>query len=29
MADAEDSTRLYGEATQHRMRLSGDGYIRI
>ncbi|EEV88147.1 hypothetical protein HMPREF0198_1857 [Cardiobacterium hominis ATCC 15826] len=26
---AEDSTRLYGEATQHRMRLSGDGYICI
>ena len=24
---AEDSTRLYGEATQHRMRLSVDGYI--
>ena len=23
---AEDSTRLYGEATQHRMRLSVDGY---
>ena len=23
---AEDSTRLYGEATQHRMRLSGEGY---
>ena len=23
---AEDSTRLYGEATQHRMRLSEDGY---
>ena len=26
---AEDSTRLYGEATQHRMRLSVDGYIAI
>ena len=24
---AEDSTLLYGEATQHRMRLSVDGYI--
>ena len=24
---AEDSTRLYGEAAQHRMRLSVDGYI--
>ena len=23
---AEDSTRLYGEATQHSMRLSVDGY---
>ena len=23
---AEDSTLLYGEATQHRMRLSVDGY---
>ena len=23
---AEDSTRLYGEAAQHRMRLSVDGY---
>ena len=22
----EDSTRLYGETTQHRMRLSVDGY---
>jgi len=26
---AEDSTLLYGEATQHRMRLSVDGYIVI
>ena len=24
---AEDSTWLYGEATQHRMRLSVDGYM--
>ena len=24
---AEGSTRLYGEATQHSMRLSVDGYI--
>ena len=24
---AEDSTRLYGEAAQHSMRLSVDGYI--
>ena len=24
---AEDSTQLYGEATQHSMRLSVDGYI--
>ena len=24
---AEDSTHLYGEAAQHRMRLSVDGYI--
>ena len=26
---AEDSTQLYGEATQHSMRLSVDGYNRI
>jgi len=26
---AEDSTHLYGEATQHRMRLSVDCYIAI
>ena len=26
---AEDSTRLYGEAAQHRMRLSVDGYKRV
>ncbi len=25
---AEDSTHLYGEATQHRMKLSVDGYNR-
>ena len=24
---AEDSTLLYGEATQHRMKLSVDGYM--